>query len=117
MAGDEGFLVTAYSNAGQFDCEILRMGYDDIMLMRQYRPTIEQLKLRYSQEMARRKMIERRHAANPNLAKGPKIPSNSEPWLPHAPRNLADCIWISQQVGDRVEQWKSAFSPTTLSEN
>jgi len=76
--------------------------------MRQYRPTIEQLKKRYSSEMARKKMIAKRHAANPSLATRNRIPDNSEPWLPHGglPRSLEECAWISEQVGKEIEQWK-----------
>lgn len=74
--------------------------------MRQYRPTIEELKKRYSREMAQRKMIARRHAANPALANQPRIPDNSEPWLPHLPRSVAECMWISDQVGREIEKWR-----------
>lgn len=75
-------------------------------VMRQYRPTIEQLKKRYSSDMARRKMQERRDAARDPSAKRVKIPDNSEPWLPHPPRSVTECAWISSQVGDNIEQWK-----------
>jgi hypothetical protein len=77
--------------------------------MRQYRPTIEQLKLRYSCELARRKMIERRHAARPALAAGPRIPSNSEPWLPHLPRSVEECAWVSRQIEQSMETWKLTY--------
>ncbi|MGI8605513.1 MAG: hypothetical protein ACR2OZ_21265 [Verrucomicrobiales bacterium] len=83
--------------------------------MRQYRPTIEQLKLRYSCEMARRKMIERRHAAKPGLLNGPRIPSNSEPWLPHLPRSVAECMWVSDQITKEMERWIPRSQPTPLS--
>ena len=85
--------------------------------MRQIRPTIEELKKRYSSAMARRKMLERRHAARPPGAKVVKTPDNSEPWLPHPPRSLAECMWISDQVSRRVEEWQQAFIPTTSSGN
>lgn len=74
--------------------------------MKQYRPTIEQLKKRYSSDMARRKMQQRRDAARDPNAKRTQIPDNSEPWLPHPPRSLADCAWVSAQIGDNIEQWK-----------
>ena len=83
--------------------------------MRQYRPTIEQLKKRYSSDMARRKMQQRRDAARDPAAKRTQIPDNSEPWLPHKPESLADCIWIAQQVTLRTNQWKRDFLPTTSS--
>ena len=82
--------------------------------MRQYRPTIEQLKKRYSSDMARRKMQERHDAARDPSAKRTRIPDNSEPWLPHPPQSLADCQWIAKQVTLRTEQWKSDFLPTPL---
>lgn len=77
--------------------------------MRQIRPTIDELKKRYSCAMARRKMIERRHAAHPGLARASKVPDNSEPWLPHPPRTVDECAWIAAQVGDAVETWKRTF--------
>ncbi len=78
--------------------------------MRQYRPTIEELKKRYSSEMARKKMIAKRHAANPSLTTRNKIPDNSEPWLPHGlPRSLEECEWVSEQVSQSIEQWKQTL--------
>ena len=77
--------------------------------MRQIRPTIDELKKRYSCAMARRKMIERRHAARPSDAKVVKTPDNSEPWLPHPPRTVDECAWIAAQVGEVVETWKRTF--------
>ncbi|MBX7208197.1 MAG: hypothetical protein K1X78_07800 [Verrucomicrobiaceae bacterium] len=77
--------------------------------MKQYRPTIEQLKKRYSAEMARRKMIERRHAEHPELATRKKIPDNSEPWLPHLPRTADECWWVSEQVAKNISEWKQSF--------
>lgn len=86
-------------------------------VMRQIRPTIDELKKRYSRAMAQRKMTERRHADQPSLATAPKIPDNSEPWQPHPPQSLAECMWIAEQVSSRVEEWKQAFLPTTSSVN
>ena len=85
--------------------------------MRQIRPTIDELKKRYSCAMARRKMTERRHAARPSDYKVVKTPDNSEPWLPHPPQSLAECMWISDQVSRRINEWKQAFLPTTSSGN
>ncbi|MEI6535359.1 MAG: hypothetical protein WCN98_08480 [Verrucomicrobiaceae bacterium] len=81
--------------------------------MRQIRPTIDELKKRYSRAMAHRKMTERRHAARPSLATAPKIPDNSEPWLPHLPRNLAECMWIADQIAREVEKWGPKSQRTT----
>ena len=77
--------------------------------MRQYRPTIEQLKKRYSRDMARRKMIAQRHLVNPDLALRPKIPDNSEPWLPYLPRTVEECAWISGQIAESTALWKKEF--------
>jgi hypothetical protein len=77
--------------------------------MRQIRPTIEELKKRYSRAMAERKMTERRHAAHPALAHAPKIPGNSEPWLHHPPRTVDECAWIAAQVHESIETWKRTF--------
>ncbi len=81
--------------------------------MRQIRPTIDELKKRYSRAMAQRKMTERRHAAHPSLATARKIPDNSEPWLPHPPRTVAECMWISDQVAKAVEKWGPKSLPTS----
>ncbi|MDP1591175.1 MAG: hypothetical protein Q8M07_25700 [Prosthecobacter sp.] len=81
--------------------------------MKQYRPTIEQLKQRYSADMARRKVQARRDAARDPNEKRVQNPDNSEPWLPHLPKSLAECMWIADQVSQRTEQWKHDFLPTT----
>ncbi|HCN30765.1 MAG TPA: hypothetical protein DIT64_18995 [Verrucomicrobiales bacterium] len=73
--------------------------------MKQYRPTIEQLKKRYSADMARRKMQARRDAARDPNAKRVRIPDNSEPWLPHPVRSVADAMWISDQITADMRQW------------
>ena len=75
-------------------------------VMRQYRPTIEQLKKRYSSDMARRKMQERRDAARDPSVKRTKIPDNSVPWLPHPPRSVAEAMWISDQITADMLRWK-----------
>jgi hypothetical protein len=81
--------------------------------MKQYRPTIEQLKKRYSADMAQRKVQARRDAARDPNEKRVQIPDNSEPWLPHKPESLAECIWIADQFSTRIDQWKHVFLPTT----
>ena len=81
--------------------------------MKQYRPTIEELKLRYSRLLAQRKMIERRHAERPGLANRKPIPDNSEPWLPHKPRSLAECMWISDQITKEIEKWRPHLPQTS----
>jgi len=64
--------------------------------------------------MAQRKMTERRHAAHPGLANAPKIPDNSEPWLPRLPRTLAECMWISDHaasLGARCRERLAVCNP------
>ena len=57
--------------------------------MRQIRPTIDELKKRYSSAMAVR----------PALATGPLVSDDGIPMLPHPPRSLAECMRISDEVG------------------
>jgi hypothetical protein len=76
------------------------------VIMRQYRPTIEQLKKRYSSDMARRKMQQRRDATRDPAAKRIQTPDNSEPWLPHPVRSLAEAMWISDQITADMIRWK-----------
>jgi hypothetical protein len=65
---------------------------------RQLRPSIEALKLRYSRELARRKMVERRSADRAGRNCKARVPDNSQPWFPDLPQSLAECIWISDQI-------------------
>jgi hypothetical protein len=37
------------------------------------------------------------------------IPDNSEPWLPHPVRSVAEAMWISDQIGKNIEQWKQTL--------
>lgn len=67
--------------------------------------------------MARRNMLQRRDAKhNPNQ-KPVQIPDNSEPWLPHKPRSLADCFYIADQINQHTDQWKQDFLPRASSES
>ena len=63
--------------------------------MRQYRPTIEELKKRYAMELARKRMRRLRVEKYPELATSRPIPDNSEPWMTHPPRSVAECAWIN----------------------
>jgi hypothetical protein len=74
--------------------------------MRQYRPTIEELKKRYSMELARKRMARLRREKRPPDYKEARIPDNSEPWLPHPPRSVAECAWINEQITNSIEEWK-----------
>jgi hypothetical protein len=74
--------------------------------MRQYRPTIEQLKKRYSSDMARRKMQQRRDASRDlSVKRTQKIPDNSSPWLPNPPCSVAEAMWISDQITADMLRW------------
>jgi len=35
----------------------------------------------------------------------PRIPDNSEPWLPGGVRSVADALWISDRIKETAEQW------------
>ena len=35
----------------------------------------------------------------------PRIPDNSEPWLPGGLRSVADALWISDRIKETAEQW------------
>jgi hypothetical protein len=85
--------------------------------MRQYRPTIDELKKRYSREMAQRKMLAKRRAENPGLLNQPRIPDNSEPWLPHLPRSVEECAWTSQNVADTIATWRKTYPRIFSSES
>jgi hypothetical protein len=77
--------------------------------MRQYRPTIEELKKRYSMDLARKRMARLRREKRPPDANQKRIPDNSEPWLPHPPRSFADCVWINEQITQFAEAWRARF--------
>jgi hypothetical protein len=74
--------------------------------VRQFRPTIDQLKKRYSADMARRKMQERRDVSRDPNATHVRIPDNSEPWLPHPVHSLKEAMWISDQITADMARWK-----------
>ena len=83
--------------------------------MRQYRPSIDELKKRYSMALARKRMTRLRHEKYPELAKRTPIPDNSVPWLPHPPRSVAECAWINQEVIKFAALWKAHYLKTPLS--
>lgn len=68
------------------------------------RSSIEELQQRYSRELMRKKMLER-----PELADAPRTPDNSVFWLGRPPRTVAECMWISDQITEGGEQWKSDY--------
>jgi hypothetical protein len=81
--------------------------------MKQYRPTIDELKLRYSRMLAQRRMLRLHREARPGLANRTPIPDNSEPWLPHKPRSLAECMWISDQIANDARSWLPTSQQTS----
>lgn len=74
--------------------------------MRQYRPSIEELKKRYSMELVRKRMARLRLEKRPPGEKMVCTPDNSEPWLPHPPRSVAECAWINEQITNSIKEWK-----------
>lgn len=81
----------------------------DPRALKTVRPSIEELKQRYSRELMRKKMLERHRAERPELADAPRTPDNSVSWLGRPPRTVAECMWISDQITEEIEQWKSDY--------
>jgi hypothetical protein len=81
------------------------------------RPSIEALKLRYSRDLMRKKMLERHRAERPEIMNSLRTPDNSVSWLPHPPRTVAECMWISDQITEEIEQWKNDYPRTFSSES
>jgi hypothetical protein len=73
------------------------------------RPSIEELKQRYSRELMRKQMLARHYAERPELRDAAVTPSNSVSWLPYPPRKVAECMWISDQITEEIEQWKKDY--------
>ena len=80
------------------------------MALRRYTPPIRRLQEDYRAEIARRVRRARRGPAKP----GPKIPSNSEPWLAN-PKTVDDLWYIAQCVQERVEQFQKWRHPSSNS--
>ncbi len=77
--------------------------------MKQYRPDIERQKWLYSMEKSRMWMRRRKGRAEENqaiLVGRQQIPDNSEAWIPGGVRTVADAIWISDQIGKAIKEWK-----------
>ena len=64
-------------------------------------------------EWERRKRHEKLLALRPASSKRPRlpIPDNSEPWLPHPPRTLADLVYISDRVAEVAEKCRQNLRP------
>jgi len=73
--------------------------------MKQYRPDVERQKWLYSMEKSRK--VLRRWQGKPDGPdpSRPRIPDNSEPWLPGGVRSMADAMWISDRIKETAEQW------------
>ena len=73
--------------------------------MKQYRPNVERQKMLYSMEKSRK--VLRRWQGKPEGPDPdkPRIPDNSEPWLPGGVRSVADALWISDRIKETAEQW------------
>lgn len=79
--------------------------------MKQYRPNVERQKELYSRMKAR--AIFRRMKGKTRTPDAPRIPDNSEPWLPGGVHSIADALYISDRIKEDVERWKSSGSPKT----
>jgi hypothetical protein len=73
--------------------------------VKQYRPNVERQKMLYSMEKSRK--VLRRWQGKPEGPDPdkPRIPDNSEPWLPGGVRSVADALWISDRIKETAEQW------------
>ncbi len=78
--------------------------------MRQYRPSIEELKKRYATEQARGQMRQRLLEQNPARAARKHAPYKAEP-LP-LPRSVAECAWISERILRFQNAQRDAFLET-----
>ena len=78
--------------------------------MKQYRPNVERQKELYSRMKARE--IFRRMSGRTKFPGAPKIPDNSEPWLPGGVHSVADALYISDQIKEDIARWRNSNSPT-----
>jgi len=70
-----------------------------------YRPSVErQTKLYWSLRRTSAVCAAARAKAGPRTAR--KIPSNSEPWLPHPARNLAELLWVMSEMEKHASAWR-----------
>jgi len=81
-------------------------------VMKQYRPDVERQKWLYSMEKSRK--VLRRWQGKPEGPDPavPRIPDNSEPWLPGGVRSVADALWISDRIKEDMERWGPKPTPT-----
>lgn len=69
-------------------------------LMRQYRPTIEELKKRYAAEMALRQMQQNGEAQDERISNSTDCVASR---LRTLPNSLAECFRISEQLNSKAE--------------
>jgi len=79
--------------------------------VKQYRPNIERQKELYSRMKARE--IFRRRSGRTKSPNAPRIPDNSEPWLPGGVHSVADALYISDRIQEDIARWRNNQSPTT----
>lgn len=79
--------------------------------VKRYTPSLESVWAEWHRRERLRKWRAERAARG--IKPGPKIPPNSEPWLPHPPRSLDDLFYISEQVGQNAAAWKAEFKPSS----
>jgi hypothetical protein len=75
--------------------------------MKRYTPSRERVWAEWNRRQRVRKMKAVRAARG--LPESLPTPPNSTPWLRHPPRSLDDLRFISEQVRQSVEAWKSEF--------
>lgn len=85
-----------------------------VRIVKQYRPDVERQKWLYSMMKSRAWMRRRqgKPEINSRVAAGLKqIPDNSEPWLPHPVRSVADALWISDRIKETAKEWGIHLPP------
>lgn len=58
-------------------------------------------------EWEREKRAAKRRAARGPRPESPQTPNNSEPWLKHPPRTVADLFYISDKVAEVVAECRA----------
>lgn len=79
-----------------------------------YRPSVErQTKLYWSLRRSSAVRAAWRAKAGPRWAR--KIPSNSEPWLPHPPRTVSEIFFICDQIDGAISRSRAPRQTTSSS--
>ena len=77
--------------------------------MKQYRPNVARQKELYSRMKARE--IFRRMKGKTKSTAAPRIPDNSEPWLPGGVHSISDALYISDRIKETMKEWKLSPPP------